>query len=161
MIQECTSLFSFIPMRNLVLNKEMSTANPRLHEMQSPCRGNCAEIKINKDIKEIQQYTHTPSQIFAYVDGHSCWTSCMTQLMLQSSRQAEQDLPPFCPPSNLMNSLPTATGYMLFHTNCRVTAKTQFYHFSPHFPVLSTVKECSWTTTHPWLLPSHLALRET
>jgi hypothetical protein len=31
----------------------------------------CPEIKINKDIKEIKQYTHIPSKFSGFVEGHS------------------------------------------------------------------------------------------
>ena len=49
----------------------MSAANHHLHEMRPPCIGKCPEIKIKKDIKEIKQYTHTPSLFSGFVDWRS------------------------------------------------------------------------------------------
>lgn len=115
-----------------------------------PAIGKCPEIKLNKDMKETKQYTHTHSQFSAFVDGNNCLTSAITWLVLQSSQQIALALPPFCPPNNLMHSLPTATGshsasYILFNY-CKNIVLSLFISCTL---ILSTVKECSQTTTHP------------
>jgi len=110
--------------------------------MRPPCIGKCPEIKINKNIKEIKQYTHTPSLFSGFVDGHSCWfESCFSLHRRQHWQHYQTSV-------HRTHILVTVKGsYAVSHIMFSYCTNTVLSLFTSQTPTLYTVKECSQTTT--------------
>jgi hypothetical protein len=153
-------LLVFTPMGKLVLDWQFLRKSLLAWNVTTLAPGICPGVTKNKETTLSKKYVHTPLQFSASVDGHSCLTSSVTWLMLQSSQHAPLAIWPSWPTNNFMNILLTAAcSYPVSHKLFSYCTNTVLSLFTWHTSILSTVKECS-RTLHLWSWPSHSMLWE-
>jgi hypothetical protein len=152
--------FLFIAMGKLALNYDIRSGIHPSHKMWPPCTLENAQESQKITNQGNKKYTHTTPPFSVFVDRHSCLTSSVTRLMLQSSQHAPLTIPPFWPPNNFTHILPTGVrSYPVSHKLFSYCTNTVLSLFAWSTSVLSTVEE-SCPTLHQWLSLSDLALRE-